>query len=167
MCSPGDQIFGLGFGTLAKLLPSCPASALRPSGISADAAAALPTGFVTAKATLAWAKLLCGESILLHAGSGGTGLAVLSAARRLGVEVLATAGSAKKQCLLRLRGVRVASSRDGQACSRDLLLESVSVVVNSLTHEDYIPRSLALLGPAGRFVELSKLKDGTPNYTAQ
>ena len=33
-----------------------------------------------------------------------------------------------------------------------------SLVLNSLTHQDFIPRSLSLLDAAGRFVELGKLK---------
>ena len=33
-----------------------------------------------------------------------------------------------------------------------------SVILNSLTHQDFVPRSLSLLDAAGRFVELAKLQ---------
>ena len=37
-------------------------------------------------------------------------------------------------------------------------LLSPSVILNSLTHQDFVPRSLSLLDAAGRFVELAKLQ---------
>ena len=42
--------------------------------------------------------------------------------------------------------------------SASALLRSLTLVLNSLTHQDFVPRSLSLLTPAGRFVELGKLK---------
>lgn len=81
-------------------------------------------------------------------------------------------GLCKEAGLLRIsRGVMdVTSSRDGQACLLDLLAASMpspsspllsprcpSVVINSLTHDDFVPRSLTAIAPAGRLLELSKL----------
>ena len=169
LCS-GDPVFGLAGspGTLAELLPNIPASALRPRGVSSEEAAALPAVFLTAKAALTgWARLCCGERLLLHAASGGAGLAALAAARRCGQgagSVFATAGSARKQCLLRLRGIcHVSSSRDSRACSADMRwamgeFGGATLVLNCLTHDDYVPRGLSLTAPGGRFLELSKVK---------
>ena len=164
----GDPVFGLAGspGTLAELLPNIPTSALRPKGVSSEEAAALPAVFLTAKAALNWARLCCGEFLLLHAASGGAGLALLAAARRcgLGAGILATAGSSKKQCLLRLRGIcHVTSSRESRASSADLRwamgeFDGFTLVVNCLTHDDYVPRGLSLAAPGGRFLELSKVK---------
>eukprot|EP00959_Pyramimonas_sp_CCMP1952_P093449 1955831-Pyramimonas_sp.AAC.1 len=35
-------------------------------------------------------------------------------------------------------------------------IEGIDVVLNSLSHDDYIPRSLALLKKGGRFMEIGK-----------
>ena len=51
--------------------------------------------------------------VLVHAGTGGVGLAAVSVARALGCAVSTTAGSSVKRVFLRTSGVReVASSRD-------------------------------------------------------
>lgn len=34
----------------------------------------------------------------------------------------------------------------------------LTLVLNSLTHQEFVPRTLSLLCPAGRFVELGKIK---------
>ncbi len=51
--------------------------------------------------------------VLIHAGTGGVGLAAVSVAMAAGCQLLCTAGSRQKRCYLRTLGVRnVANSRD-------------------------------------------------------
>src|SRR5439155_23235634 len=92
---------------------------------------------------------------------GAVGLAVVQLARSAGAEVFATASPAKWSAL-RARGVRhVMSSRSLEFEGEVMQLtdgQGVDVVVNSLGGE-FIPRSLALLRPGGRFVELGR-RDG-------
>ncbi|CAE7453881.1 ppsC [Symbiodinium natans] len=119
---------------------------------------------------------------ILNCLEGGTGALCLAAMRRRGAAMLATAGSAKKQCFLRLRrGIsRVTSSRSGdvqlstqlnrrrggvdERFVRDFLAFlpehclGADFLLNSLTHDDFIPRGLSVLAPGGRFVELGKLR---------
>ena len=45
------------------------------------------------------ARIRAGESILIHAGAGGVGMAAIQIAHHLKVEVIATAGSAMKRAL--------------------------------------------------------------------
>src|SRR3546814_9472379 len=77
-----------------------------PEGWSLEQAATIPTVFLTA----AWAlrrdaALVAGERVLIHAGTGGLGLAAIQIARTAGAEVLATAGSEEKREYLRDLGV--------------------------------------------------------------
>jgi hypothetical protein len=110
------------------------------------------------------AKLKKGERVLIHAATGGVGLVAVQYAQRLGAKVFATAGKEEKHAHLRGLGVMyIASSRDGAAFEQDMkkFLEEdggdgFDVVLNSLSHDDYIPRSLAMLRKGGRFCEIGK-----------
>lgn len=158
--SSNEEIFGMG-ATMSQSISHPQLLALRPRNLSALEAASLPTVSLTVSMAFDFAQVTHGEILLIHAAAGGVGLAAISAARRLGAQVMATAGSAKKMCSLRSRGLlQIASSRDGQAFLSDIYdqLTMPTLVLNSLTHQEFIPRSLSLLGPAGRFVELAKLQ---------
>ena len=55
----------------------------------------------------------CCRQVLVHAGTGGVGLAAINVSRALGCQVFSTAGSAQKRSLLRSLGAQAAaSSRD-------------------------------------------------------
>ncbi|MBF2084367.1 type I polyketide synthase [Thermoleptolyngbya sp. C42_A2020_037] len=132
----------------------------KPRSLTFAEAATIPTAFLTAVHGLCQlAKLQKGERILIHAAAGGVGLAAVQLALRLGAEVYATA-SAPKQDFLKSLGVQqVFDSRTLAFADQIAKLtngKGVDVVLNSL-NEDYIPRSLELLSPRGRFVEIGKL----------
>ncbi|CAJ1340943.1 unnamed protein product, partial [Effrenium voratum] len=164
-----ESVFGLGASLAERLTTGSPV-ALRPRSVAAPAAAALPTVSLTVAVGLGpgGLRLVCGELLLVHAASGGVGLAALAAARRLGAQVLGTASSAAKAQALRLRGLRlVAPSRHGRSFLLDffdfdfaapVVAPAVAAVLNSLTHDDFVPRSLTVLVPGGRILELGKLK---------
>ena len=124
------------------------------------AAATIPVAFFTAVYALGeLARLEPGERVLIHGGAGGVGLAAIQYARHRGAEIFATAGSDAKRALLRHLGVEhVLDSRD--LAFADTILartggEGVDVVLNSLSGEA-MERSLGLLRPFGRFLELGK-----------
>jgi acyl transferase domain-containing protein/NADPH:quinone reductase-like Zn-dependent oxidoreductase len=127
-----------------------------------------PVVFLTAHHGLVkLAGLRPGESVLIHAGSGGVGMAAIQLALQLGAEVFATASEAKWDTL-RAWGVRddhIASSRtvDFEQHITDVTNgRGVDVVLNSLTRE-FVDASLRLLRPGGRFIELGKtdIRDAT------
>ncbi|CAM2068430.1 SDR family NAD(P)-dependent oxidoreductase [Sulfidibacter corallicola] len=123
-------------------------------------AVTLPITFLTAAYGLCHlARLAPGEKVLIHAGSGGVGLAAIQLAQQIGAEVYATAGSARKRRYLRALGVNhVYHSRnlDFAAAMREHLgAEGLDVVLNSLV-DDFIFKSMELLEPGGRFIELGK-----------
>src|SRR5207244_1796919 len=81
----------------------------RPAGLSVEEAATIPIAFSTAyHALLDVARLSRGETVLIHGGAGGVGLAAIQIARQVGATVFATAGSPEKREYLRSLGVAAA-----------------------------------------------------------
>src|SRR5437764_758211 len=73
-----------------------------PDGLEAAAAACVPVAFGTAQECLFTAgKLEAGQTVLIHAGAGGVGMAAIQLAKHAGATVLSTASSDEK--LERLR----------------------------------------------------------------
>ena len=158
---PGDEVLVVAPGSLGArvVVPAGYAVAL-PAGLSAGEAATLPVAFLTAHCALVrQARLAPGERVLIHSASGGVGLAAVQVARQAGAEVLATAGTPEKRDYVRSLGIEcVADSRTLDFVA-DVLAhtggEGVDVVLNSLAGEA-AARSLDLLRPYGRFVEIGK-----------
>ncbi|OEJ37041.1 hypothetical protein AR457_33960 [Streptomyces agglomeratus] len=157
----GDRVAGLArgcFGTYA--LARADRVMALPAEMSFAAASTLPVAFATVHHSLNHlARLAPGETLLVHGAAGGVGLAALQYARRAGAQVIATAGTPAKRDLLRLLGVEhVLDSRrlDFAEQVKDLTGGAgVDVVLNSLAGEALV-RSVGLLKPHGRFLELGK-----------
>ena len=129
-----------------------------PEGVDPIAAAGLPIAFLTAWYALRYVgRLTTGNRVLIHSATGGTGLAAVAVARRLGAEVLATAGSEEKRRYLRSMGIaHVMDSRSYEFAEQTRKAtggEGVDVVLNSLSGVA-IRTGLEALRPFGRFVEL-------------
>ncbi len=157
----GDRVVGFAAAAMAtRVVTRADAVIAIPDGIGFAAAATLPVAFVTARYSLVTlARLSPGESVLIHAASGGVGLAGIQIAKACGATVIATAGSAAKRAFLRLLGAdHVCDSRELRfvAAVREATGGAgVDVVLNSLSG-DAMEASLELLKPFGRFVELGK-----------
>ncbi|MDQ1537660.1 MAG: hypothetical protein QOE58_2053, partial [Actinomycetota bacterium] len=157
----GDRVFGLmpgGFGPLVvadeRLLAPV------PQGWSDETAASVPLAFLTAYHSLVdLGELASGESVLIHAGAGGVGMAAIQVAKHLGAEVFATAAEDKWDTLrsLGIPDDHIASSRsaDFEATFREVSNGGVDVVLNALSGE-LVDASLRLLSEGGRFLELGK-----------
>ena len=131
-----------------------------PASLSYEEGASIPIAFTTAYFTLIHlAHLKRGERVLIHAAAGGVGLAAVQLAKRLGAEVFATAGSPAKRAYLESLGVRQVFDSRSLGFAEGVLAatrgEGVDVVLNSLSGE-FIPKSLSVLAPNGRFLELGK-----------
>ncbi len=131
-----------------------------PEGISNEAAATLPVAFLTAYyALIHLARLEAGETVLVHGGAGGVGLAALQIAKLRGARVIATAGSPDRRALLRELGADHALDSRSLAFADEVLQltggAGVDVVLNSLAAEA-MERSVDCLKPFGRFLELGK-----------
>lgn len=135
----------------------------KPTALTFAEAATLPVAYLTAHhAFRELAQLRAGERVLIHAAAGGVGLAAVFLARHLGAEVCATASPAKWPLLRRLGVTILGHSRNTDYADT---FAPVDVVLNSLTG-DHIPRSLALLAPGGRFIEIGKLGIWPPEQIA-
>ncbi|MFE0175569.1 SDR family NAD(P)-dependent oxidoreductase [Streptomyces sp. NPDC059002] len=160
--APGDRVMGLlpeGVGPVTvadqRVLTQM------PRGWTFAQAAGIPVVYLTAYYGLKdLAQVRRGESLLLHAATGGVGLATLQLAEHWGLTVYGTASPGKWR-VLRAEGLpddRIASSRDLDFEDRFRDASDgrgVDIVLNSLAQE-YVDASLRLLAPGGRFIEMGK-----------
>jgi phthiocerol/phenolphthiocerol synthesis type-I polyketide synthase C len=157
----GDRVAAFAPAALStRVVTLADAVAPIPAEIGFAAAATLPVTFVTAIYALGQlAQLAPGEHVLIHSAAGGVGLAAIQYAKHRGAIVIATAGSEIKRAFLRLVGADyVLDSRDlafADAIREFTFGQGVDVVLNSLSGEA-MERSLELLKPFGRFLELGK-----------
>jgi len=157
----GDRVMGFAPASLGtRVVTISDAVAPIPAETSFAAAATIPVTFVTATYALGHlAKLEPGEHVLIHAAAGGVGLAAIQYAKHRNAVVIATAGSEMKRAFLRLAGADyVLDSRDlafSDAVREITGGQGVDIVLNSLSGEA-MERSLEVLRPFGRFLELGK-----------
>ena len=157
----GDAVMGFAAACFAShVVTRADAVARVPEGWSFEAAATVPTVFFTVHYALTQlAGLRAGERILIHGAAGGIGIAAISLAQHLGAEIYATAGSAEKRDFVSLLGAGHVFDSRSLAFAGEILEatagEGVDVVLNSLAGEA-MRRSLDVLKPFGRFVELGK-----------
>ncbi|MFB8007968.1 SDR family NAD(P)-dependent oxidoreductase [Nocardia sp. NPDC056000] len=157
--APGDRVMGLFAGVAATVVADRRTVVPIPTGWSYAEAASVPIVFATAYyALVELADLRAGESVLVHAATGGVGMAAVQLARHLGARVLTTAAPAKWNVLrdMGFADSDIASSRSLEFESRFRSVTGgtgVDVVLNSLAGE-YIDASFRLLSPGGRFVEM-------------
>ncbi|RYP10656.1 hypothetical protein DL765_008038 [Monosporascus sp. GIB2] len=109
------------------------------------------------------AKVQRGESILVHSGAGGLGIAIIQLAKLAGAKVFATVSTEeKKKYLVNNHGVdpsNIFSSRDTYFLDGIMKAtggRGVDVIVNSLTG-DQLHATWRCAAPFGRFVEVGKL----------
>ena len=163
----GDAVFGQSKGVFKDCICLEPdVLASTPVGaISCEDASTLPTVFLTALSCMKCVDINnisdahCGgkRSILIHATSGGLGLALAQVARASGLAVYATAGSPYKRTYVRTRGVDTAcNSRDLTFVDDIARLDGVGAVVNTLTSTGYISAGQSILSAGGQLVEVSK-----------
>ncbi|MFF0533619.1 zinc-binding dehydrogenase, partial [Nocardia amikacinitolerans] len=158
----GDRVMGLAGRGVGPVVVADHRLVVRmPAGWSFAQAAAVPVVFLTAYyglIDLAHAKP--GDRLLVHAATGGVGMAAIQLARSWGLEVFGTASSGKWDVL---RGMgfddrHIANSRT--LTFEDAFLSAtdghgVDIVLNSLAG-DFVDASLRLLPRGGNFLEMGK-----------
>ena len=136
-------------GTFAELV-SVPVrtAAHKPAGVDWADAGSLPLAGLTAWQTLHRLGTTQGDTVLVHAGSGGVGSFAIQIARHLGARVIATA-SKRNHELLRDLGAEPVEYGDGLVERvRALAPDGVDVVVDYVG--DVLEQTLAVLAPGGR-----------------
>jgi acyl transferase domain-containing protein/NADPH:quinone reductase-like Zn-dependent oxidoreductase len=138
------------------------------NGESFDICATLPVVYATALYALHHrAKIQKGESVLIHSGAGGVGIAAIQIAKLAGAEVFTTVSTEeKKQYLIDTLGIapsNIFSSRDNSFLPGILKAtagQGVDVIINSLTG-DQLHSTWKCIANFGRFVEIGKLDMST------
>lgn len=159
--SVSDEVIAVAQASLGGFVTT-PASlvARKPPRMSFAGAATLPVAFLTASYSLhELGRLQPGERVLIHAATGGVGLAAEQLAQQIGAEIFATAGSPEKRAYLRALGIQHVMDSRSLAFADEIMEitggKGVDVVLNSLTGEALL-KSLAVLASYGRFLELGK-----------
>ncbi|MEV6569186.1 SDR family NAD(P)-dependent oxidoreductase [Streptomyces kronopolitis] len=170
--APGDRVMGLFPSAFGPVVVADERMVIRvPEGWSFAQAASVPVVFLTAYfALVELGGVQAGESVLVHAGAGGVGMAAVQLARHLGAEVFATASPGKWGTLraLGLDEAHIASSRDLDFEGSFLAAtggRGVDVVLDSLARE-FVDASLRLLPRGGRFLEMGKTDIRDPQEVA-
>ena len=142
-----------------------------PEHWSFEQAAAVPIVFLTAYyALMDLAKLESGHKVLIHAATGGVGMAATQIARHFGAEVFGTASEPKWGTMREL-----GYDDKHMASSRTLGFEQkflsgtdgtgVDIVLNSLANE-FVDASLRLMAGGGHFLEMGKTDIREPERIA-
>nr|WP_262928363.1 type I polyketide synthase [Streptomyces sp. CBMA29] len=168
----GDRVMGLlpeSFGPLAVVDERLVVRV--PEGWSFEQAAAVPAVFLTAWIGLAdLGELSAGQRVLIHAATGGVGMAATQLARHWGAEVFGTASEGKWDTLrdMGFDAEHIASSRT--LAFEDAFMtatggDGVDVVLDCLARE-FVDASLRLLPRGGRFLEMGKTDLRDPQAVA-
>ena len=160
----GQDVLGLALGSLRSYAATDQRLlAVMPQQWTYEQASAMPTTWVTVWTALEeGVGLRSGCNVLVQAGSGGVGLVAVQLAQQAGALVYSTAGSAAKQAYVRALGVcMLSSTRNGTVFAAEMQWmlgdqEHLAAVLNSLSHDDYIPVAVGLLCKGGQFAEIGK-----------
>lgn len=134
-----------------------------PDSLTFSEAASIPLAFFTAWYCLnEVARVEKGQSVLIHAGSGGVGQSAIQLAQLAGAEVFVTVGDVAKKTLVEeqygIPSNQIFSSRSGKFKKQILDAtrgNGVDVVLNSLSGQ-LLRDSWDCLAPFGTFCEIGK-----------
>ncbi len=170
--SVGDPVLGLVGVVGSEAVVDARLVTAVPAGWSLAEAASVPVVFLTALYGLSvLARLKAGERVLVHAATGGVGMAAVQLARHWGAEVFATASRGKWDTL-RAMGFdddHIGDTRTLEFEEKFLATTGgagVDVVLNSLAGE-FLDASLRLLVGGGRFIEMGKTDLRDPEAVAE
>jgi putative PIG3 family NAD(P)H quinone oxidoreductase len=133
-----------------------------PDGLSALEAASLPENYFTV-----WNNLIdrvhlqAGETVLIHGGSGGIGLAAIQLAHAMGARAITTVGSEDKAAFCRAIGAEHAINYR----EKDFAVEVAAItakrgvdVILDIVGGDYIEKNLKCLALEGRMAIIAFLQ---------
>ena len=134
-----------------------------PDDMTFEIAASIPLIFTTAYYSLHdIAGLQKGETILIHAATGGVGQAAIQIAKSIGAEIFVTVGSKEKRDFIAkmydINSSHIFSSRDSSFATNVMAMtqgKGVDVVLNSLAGS-LLQESWKCVTFLGRFVEIGK-----------
>ncbi|XP_058064687.1 fatty acid synthase-like, partial [Anopheles bellator] len=162
----GKRVMGIiPAGSMATLIEADSLFTLEvPEEITLEQAATIPTVYATVyTAFFICSQIRKGNSILIHAGTGGIGIAAIRVCLAYGLEVFTTVSTKEKREFL--LGYFPALNPDNIGNSRDITFENliklrtngrgVDFVLNSLS-EEKLQASVRCLAKGGHFLEIGK-----------
>nr|VFK23759.1 MAG: Acyl transferase domain-containing protein [Candidatus Kentron sp. MB] len=168
----GDGVLAIAPGSLGEYVTVDARLVIaKPKALDFEEAATIPVVFLAAYYCLyRIANISAGTRILIHTSTGGVGQAAVQLAQLAGAQVFATARSHKWE-LLRSMGVEhIIDSRTLDFADRIMEItqgQGVDIVLNSLTSEGFIEKSLSVLKSGGRFLEINNIDVWQPEQVAQ
>lgn len=132
-----------------------------PKGLSLIEAASLPETYFTVWSNLFdRAQLSAGESLLVHGGSSGIGVAAIQIATALGVKVIATVGSNEKcRAVEKLGAIRAINYRTEdflEVVRAETAGKGVDVILDMIAGK-YLSKNIDSLADDGRLVVIALL----------
>ncbi|XP_050353705.1 fatty acid synthase-like [Nymphalis io] len=162
--SNGTRVMGMVNGMSNMLVVDKSILCGFPDEWTFEEAASVPVAYGTVYyALIMVGQMQRGESILIHAGSGGVGQAAINVALRYGCEVFTTVGTPEKKAFIKrlfpqLKDSHIGNSRDTSfedMIRKETNGKGVDMVLNSLADEK-LQASVRCLGYRGRFLEIGK-----------
>jgi NADPH2:quinone reductase len=153
---PGDAVCALlAGGGYAELVAVDARHCLPVRSLSFSDAAAIPEVLFTVWSNVFQrARLQSGETLLVHGGTSGIGLATIQLAKIFGAQVFTTAGNDKKCNACERVGADRAINYHTTDFLEALGSESVDVILDMIGG-DYMKKNIALLRPEGRIVSIN------------
>ena len=128
-----------------------------PKDWTLQEAAAMPEAYYTAYLNLFLeAKLQAGESVLIHGGASGVGMAAIQLAKGAGCKVFTTVGSAEKEIFCKNLGADVVINYREEDFAKVIEGSSLNVILD-MVGATYFEKNLELLAPNGRLVFIATL----------
>ncbi|KAL9093844.1 MAG: hypothetical protein Q9165_003767 [Trypethelium subeluteriae] len=159
----GDRVVAFVDGSFANYC-RWPAKGVEtiPDDMPFEIGATIPIVYCTAFHSLKVANLVAGESVLIHAASGGLGQALILLCQNAGAEIFTTVGTAEKRAFVHdqfgIPDDHIFSSRD-ESFAADVMRmtkqKGVDVIFNSVSG-DLLRRTFECIASFGRFIELGK-----------
>jgi NADPH2:quinone reductase len=161
--APGDRVYLSGTaplpmnGTYAERAVCAPGHVHPlPAHLSFSQGAAVNVAYATAyRSIVDRARALPGETMLVHGGSGGVGIAAIQIGRAMGLRVLATGGTDRGRALILAQGAHEAFDHRAPGYLADILAATggrgVDVIIEMLANVN-LDKDLGLLARNGRVV---------------
>ena len=167
---PGDRVFGFVPGSLGEQVTvNARRVVMCPKNVSMAQAATIPIAYLTAYYGLCHLiRIKPGMRVLIHAATGGVGMAAVQIVRHLGGEIFATASRSKWPMLKNFGIHHIMDSRALDFADQILIAtenRGVDVVMNSLTGAA-IHENIRCLKEGGCFLEVGKTAIMSPEIKA-
>lgn len=128
-----------------------------PEGLSMDEAAALPEAFATSYLNLCVeGGMKAGDTVLVHAGASGLGIAAIQLAKAFGAKVVTTVSSPEKAAVVAGVGADVIVNRRTDDLGKILDENPVNIVMDCVGGAD-LGRHLEKLAVGGRWILIATL----------